>query len=185
MAEAQTSASVQKRPHKGILKQGKDRSMRPRFEEDTATKTEDKEGVKWDEMNILSTNHPPDKDYGHMKIDEPKTPYRYTSSEDESEGEGRFLQKVNERLTLEPDEEVVRKHTQISETYSDSEEELTEEAKAKKKAFREWRKKHYDEFHKVKAARALLAKSREDDDDEDEGPSTEKSEPVGRMETDI
>ena len=47
--------------------------------------TSDHSGIQWDEMNILMTESPVDKDYGHMKIDEPKTPY-YEMAPDEEGG---------------------------------------------------------------------------------------------------
>lgn len=104
-------------------------------------------------MNILQTLHPPGKDYGLMKIDEPKTPYSYSTDGEEACSssvpvpveqtidEEKLLQKIaarERRLSIEDpisggdDEE--------------DEENMTEEEKKKKREFEMKRKSHYNEF---------------------------------------
>ncbi|XP_017268900.1 protein phosphatase inhibitor 2 [Kryptolebias marmoratus] len=176
------------RPIKGILKnKNSSRNVKVLPEEHTehvpAGLSEDetqKKSAKWDEMNILATYHPADKDYGLMKIDEPNTPYNRMVGDDDDEGahsdsdgqSGLAADDLASKLVaaegVEPrfmKEEEVEEEEDSSE---EEEEELTPEEQAKKKHFQMMRKMHYNEGLNIKLARQLIASELEEEEDEDE-----------------
>ncbi|XP_045177174.1 protein phosphatase inhibitor 2-like isoform X2 [Mercenaria mercenaria] len=165
-------ASSEKKPRKGILK-----TSTSFDNNDHHSKTKE---MTWDEMNIIATHHPPDKDYGHMKIDEPPTPYSKCSDPEDDEEEGTLERRgsVSDKKKLDASsltsrlEGIEGPRTRRVSTEEDEssdeeeEEELTEEQQEHRKDFEQKRKLHYNEFQAVKLAKQLMEE--EDDDEEDE-----------------
>ncbi|CAI5444291.1 unnamed protein product [Caenorhabditis angaria] len=141
---------LKRKPKKSILKMKQDSSL------------EKQDGrAHFDEMNILATYHPADKDYGTMKIDEPKTPYHIQSDGEMTDNDEGALgvpanrpRRVSLGTAVDP-EQVAQGLQNSGETHSrplssadsDSEDdtELTEEQKAHKRDFEKKRRAHYNE----------------------------------------
>ncbi|XP_005921022.1 protein phosphatase inhibitor 2 isoform X2 [Haplochromis burtoni] len=144
-----------------------------------------KKSQKWDEMNILATYHPPDKDYGLMKIDEPSTPYNRMIGDDEDEGalsdsdgqSGLAVDDLASKLVAAEGSEP-RFMKEEEESSEEEEEELTPEEQAKKKQFQMMRKMHYNEGLNIKLARQLIASELEADEDEEMRDDTEETEEI-------
>ncbi|XP_064384512.1 protein phosphatase inhibitor 2-like [Halichondria panicea] len=153
-------------PVKSILKKGKPKAAAtPSFGNIDADG-----GIQWDEMNILMTEHPPDKDYGHMKIEEPKTPY-HELVDDEGEpitpgliSPDDLASRVQEAAS--GDGAGPSKWEQESSDSEDNEEQIKH-----KDEFRQWRKKHYNEFYAVKRARELIPKDLAEAEADDNDPT--------------
>ncbi|KAI1710104.1 protein phosphatase inhibitor 2 (IPP-2) domain-containing protein [Ditylenchus destructor] len=137
----------------------------------------------FDEMNILATHHPVDKDYGHMKIEEPKTPYHQGLSDSEGEELSNRPRRVSLVGPVDADElsKGLQQATSSQRSYTyepgsgpdeeEDESELTPEQLAHKREFVNKRKTHYDEGAALRKAReAALAdlRSAEEDDEEEE-----------------
>jgi protein phosphatase inhibitor 2 len=159
-------ASTSQKPKKGILKH-------------SGSIDHGKKEIEWDEMNILATYHPPDKDYGHMKVEEPPTPYNraaISDSEDDPTQERKgSIASVGE---LDPDQLALRLEFSGGESDADKQyyqddddddddadhENETEEERKRRKAFLLKRKMHYNEFAAVQLAKKLMAEDEEEDD---------------------
>ena len=124
--------SDRKKTPKGILK----KSGAPSRDHNKST--------TFDEMNIITTLHPADKDYGHIKIDEPPTPYNYEYEEGQAK-------------TLDPNILTAKLAKSVNEPLKSStekqmpEDNLTLEEKERRKGFEERRKAHYREYVVAKA----------------------------------
>lgn len=148
-----------KKPCKGILK-----SSSSFDKHSSAASSVHRKSAKFDELNVLQTYHPPDKDYGHMKVDEPKTPYNYVEEGDVDQLDAELLA---ERLRVAANS---KEESATEEESEEEEEELTEEQKKRKIEFERRRKEHYNEFEAVRLARKLIE---EDEDDEDDNVETD------------
>jgi len=164
--------NLTKKPKKSILKSSSS------FEQPECQAKAQAEPIKWDESNILETLHPEDKDYGHMKISEPKTPYSYYDNEDSgAEGPNTEHGGESSKIELSSIMKNIDRPARImisSEPSDESEDEaLSKEDRMKKKEFEFKRKLHYNEYSAVKLARKLL--EQEEDESEGENATTTDS----------
>ncbi|XP_053610650.1 protein phosphatase inhibitor 2-like [Plodia interpunctella] len=158
------SQNLQKKPSKGILK-----TTRSIDNQDGAPSTSKRaKEQRFDEVNIMETFHPANKDYGHMKVDEPKTPY--------SEPVDENLETTDELdaniLAAKLAASMNRPPKCVESCDSDEDMDEPEEVRQRKREFEKKRKMHYNEFQALQLARQLLAQEEEEEENEDKQTHT-------------
>ncbi|CAF3273157.1 unnamed protein product [Rotaria socialis] len=162
-----------KRPANGILKSSKSMDgSRLEYSQDTISKlnnypttgmarseSKSQKIPHFDEMNIIATYHPVNKDYGHMKIEEPKTPYAHNDNIDDEMDTDLYsdetacvgfdpdalLQRLNETPGSCQSQMNRGSRRSLDENAAGTPEELEH-----RKRFEKHRKQHYNEFQVVR-----------------------------------
>ncbi|KAH8323306.1 hypothetical protein KR067_004871, partial [Drosophila pandora] len=111
--------------------------------------------AKFDEVNILNTFHPVGKDYGHMIIDEPKTPYVFEDDLPKELDTSVLIEKL--RLTSKTEMPAFGIEGESDDTSADEDYPESLEEKVRRTDFERRRKLHYKEFFSVPLARRLIS----------------------------
>ncbi|XP_012874893.1 PREDICTED: protein phosphatase inhibitor 2 isoform X2 [Dipodomys ordii] len=176
------ASTASHRPIKGILKNktlaappvvASTQQPGPNVDEELSKKSQ-----KWDEMNILATYHPADKDYGLMKIDEPSTPYHSMIGDDEdaysdSEANEAMTPDILAKKLAAAEGSEPKYRIQEQESSEEEDNDLSPEEQEKKRQFEMKRKLHYNEGLNIKLARQLISKDLHDDEDDEEMSETD------------
>ncbi|EDW11453.1 protein phosphatase inhibitor 2 [Drosophila mojavensis] len=111
--------------------------------------------AKFDEMNVLETFHPANKDYGHMIIDEPKTPFVFEDDLPHDLDTTTLMRKLRLASQSETPAFGIEDDSDDSSVDEDYPESVDE--KVRRLEFERRRKLHYKEFLSVPLARRLIA----------------------------
>ncbi|KAL1431983.1 hypothetical protein MTO96_013655 [Rhipicephalus appendiculatus] len=116
--------------------------------------------VKWNEENVKSTLHPEDKDYGLMKVNEPKTPFIHDATKEQGPVSAQVLAQRMEACSSET--------LDAARAQREEEAKMSEAEREHQQEFERKRKMHYDEFFAVKEAREKMKKGESEEQAEDE-----------------
>lgn len=139
--------NLQKKPSKGILKTSRSVDT----QDGTPSSSKRAKEQRFDEINIMETFHPANKDYGHMKIDEPKTPYS-----ESVEGDTEAADELDANVLAAKLAASMNQPPKCMDM-CDPEDDEDEETRQKRLEFEKKRKMHYNEFQvRIKCHYVLL-----------------------------
>lgn len=138
--------NLQKKPSKGILKTSRSVDGQDTAALGTPSTSKRTKEQRFDEMNILETFHPVNKDYGHMKVDEPKTPYSEAVDADLVPTDELDANILAAKLAASMNKPPKCVEPELDGCASDEDMDETEEERRKRIEFEKKRKMHYNEF---------------------------------------